>query len=276
MAPRATQEVTVGEVRQFKDVRRSGRLAQSKPVEDFMTELETIQSEVCTEKNMIWEAVADGSLSEEYLRRLAKEYYFLGRFYTSEFGSLVSNAPDADALSLATSEHFAHWLQNLADETGYTGDSNHVDMKITWAHQLGISDDELESYVAMPETIGTVFTTLYYMRRSYEEGLAAFGWAGERFAASTGYAKKMFEGMRDHYGIEVENFRVHAYAEEDHGAQADYLLRQVAVTAEQQGRIRRAIVHTFSVRNQRTIALNRWLDEPGALRNGGARPGAGR
>jgi hypothetical protein len=38
------------------------------------------------------------------------------------------------------------------------------------------------------------------MRRSYEEGLAAFGWAGERFAASTGYAKMMYEGMRDHYG----------------------------------------------------------------------------
>ena len=253
--------------RQFHDIRRQDRSSPVKSVEEFMAELETLQTEICTTKNLVWEAVADGSLSEEYLRRLCKEYYFLGRFYTSEFGSLVANAPDADDLSLASSEHFAHWLQNLCDETGYTGDANHVDMKIDWAHQLGIADEELEAYVAMPETIGTVFTTLYYMRRSYEEGLAAFGWAGERFAASTGYAKKMFEGMRDHYGIAVENFRVHAYAEEDHGAMADYLLRQVAITADQQRRIRRSIVHTFSVRNQRTVALNRWLDEPGALRN---------
>lgn len=255
--------------REFHDIRHQDRTVAAKPVEEFMTELGTLQTEICTAKNMVWEAVADGSLSEEYLRRFSKEYYFLGRFYTSEFGSLVANAPDNDDLSLAVSEHFAHWLQNLCDETGYTGDANHVDMKITWAHQLGVSDDELEGYVAMPETIGTVFTTLYYMRRSYEEGLAAFGWAGERFAASTGYAKKMYEGMRDHYGIEVENFRVHAYAEEDHGAQADYLLRKVAVTADQQRRIRRAIVHTFSVRNQRTVALNRWLDEPGAVGRGG-------
>ncbi|HLX88772.1 MAG TPA: iron-containing redox enzyme family protein [Acidimicrobiales bacterium] len=251
--------------REFHDIRRQGRAVPAKPVAEFMSELETLQTEICTAKNMVWEAVADGSLSDEYLRRLCKEYYFLGRYYTSEFGSIVSNAPDADALSLGASEHFAHWLQNLCDETGFTGDSNHVDMKIDWAHQLGITDDELEAYVAMPETIGTVFTTLYYMRRSYEEGLAAFGWAGERFAASTGYAKKMFEGMRDHYGIEVENFRVHAYAEEDHGEQADYLLRQAAITSDQQRRVRRAIVHTFSVRNQRTVALNRWLDEPGAL-----------
>jgi hypothetical protein len=67
----------------------------------------------------------------------------------------------------------------------------------------------------------------------------------------------------------VENFRVHAYAEEDHGEQADYLLRQVVGSADQQRRVRRAIVHTFSVRNQRTVALNRWLDEPGALRRAG-------
>ena len=89
----------------------------------------------------------------------------------------------------------------------------------------------------------------------------------ERFAASTDYAKKMFEGMRDHYGIEVENFRVHAYAEEDHGDTADYLLRQVAQTSGQQRRIRRAVEHVLICRNARTVALNRWLDEPGALRS---------
>jgi len=36
---------------------------------------------------------------------------------------------------------------------------------------------------------------------------------------------------------------VHAYAEADHGDAADYLLRQVAVTAGQQRRIRRTVEH---------------------------------
>ena len=75
----------------------------------------------------------------------------------------------------------------------------------------------------------------------------------------------MYEGMRDHYGIEVENFRVHA-GREGRRPQADQLLRQVAVSVDQQRRIRRAVQHTFCVRNLRTIALNRWLDEPGAIR----------
>jgi pyrroloquinoline quinone (PQQ) biosynthesis protein C len=179
----------------------------------------------------------------------------------------VANAPDVDALHLGSSSHFEHWAQNLADEMGYAGDANHVDMKVTWAHQLGISDDELLNYRAMPETVGSVFTSLYYMRRSYEEGLAAFGWAGERFAASTNYALMMYEGMRDHYGIEVENFRVHAYAEEEHGRMAEYLLGEVATSAGQQRRIRRAIEHVLQCRNARTAALNSWLDEPQALRN---------
>jgi pyrroloquinoline quinone (PQQ) biosynthesis protein C len=253
--------------REFRDIRGAGaENAPAAPVDEFMAGLERLQAEVATARNELWPRVADGTLSLELLKRLCKEYYFLGKWYTSEFGSLVANAPDVDALVLGTSEHFGHWTQNLADETGFAGDRNHVDMKVEWARMLEISDEELLSYRAMPESIGSVFTTLFYMRRSYEEGLAAFGWAGERFAASTNYARMMYEGMRDHYGFEVENFKVHAYAEEDHGRQADYLLRQVATTAGQQRRIRRAVEHVLICRNARTLALNRWLDEPGALR----------
>ena len=253
--------------REFRDIRGRGREdAQAMPVDEFMVDLEASLNAAMTVKNEIWPAVADGRLSLDYLKRLAKEYYFLGRWFTAEFGSLVSNSPDIDAVTLDDSEHFAHWVQNLADEVGYLGDRNHVSMKVEWAHQLGISDEELDSFLPMPETIGMVFTSLYYMRRSYEEGLAAFGWAGERWAASTGYAKMMYEGMREHYGLDVENFKVHAYAEEDHGDKADYLLRQVATTAGAQRRVRRAVLHVATCRNGRTKALNAWLDEPGALR----------
>lgn len=253
--------------RVFKDVRGAGAETRgAMPVARFMQSLEALQAEIATEKNKVWPRVADGTLSLKLLRRLCKEYYFLGKWYTCEFGSIVSNAPDVDALDLRSSEHFQHWLQNLADETGYAGDQNHVDMKVAWARAMGIGDEELIAYRPLPESVGSVFTTLYYMRRSYEEGLAAFGWAGERFAASTNYAKMMYEGMRDHYGMEIENFKVHAYAEEDHGKAADFLLRQVVQTAGQQRRVRRAVEHVLLCRNARTAALNRWLQEPGALR----------
>jgi pyrroloquinoline quinone (PQQ) biosynthesis protein C len=254
------------EVRAFKDIRRADDGRAALPVDEFMAGLEALQAEVATTRNQLWDRIAEGTLSLDLVKRLSKEYYFLGKWLTTEFGSLVANAPDADALDMDSSQDFAHWLQNLADETGYAGDPNHVDMKVTWARQLGISDDELLGYRPMPETVGMVFTTLYYMRRSYEEGLASFGWAGERFAAATGYAVLMYEGLRDHYGMEVQNFKVHAYAEEDHGDKADYLLRRVVITSDQQRRVRRAVEHTLLTRNQRTVALNRWMEEPGAVR----------
>src|SRR4030081_3051506 len=108
------------ETREFKDIRAgaAGEDAPALPVDEFMAGLEVLQAEIATTKNVVWERVADGTLSEEHLKRFAKEYYFLGKWYTSEFGSLVANAPDADALNLESSQHFHHWLQNLADETG--------------------------------------------------------------------------------------------------------------------------------------------------------------
>ncbi|MCB1006548.1 MAG: iron-containing redox enzyme family protein [Acidimicrobiales bacterium] len=251
--------------RAFKDI-RGGGTGEAVPVEAFMAELEAIRDRVCVDRNRVWQHVADGTLSVPYLERYCKEYYFLGVQYTAEFGSLVSNAPDFDALDLGSSEHFEHWIQNLCDETGYAGDRNHVDMKVEWARAMGIPDADLVAYVPLPETIGMVLSTRFYMRRSYEEGLATFGWAGERFAAGTGYAKLMYEGMRDHYGMDIENFKVHAYAEADHGDAADYLLRQVVTTPLVQHRVRTAVEYVFSLRNARAVALNRWLDEPGALR----------
>ena len=73
----------------------------------------------------MWDRVEDGTLSLEFVHRLSKEYYWLGKFYTMEFGSLVANAPDNDALQAGTSEHFLHWAQNLSDEMGFAGDPNH-------------------------------------------------------------------------------------------------------------------------------------------------------
>jgi hypothetical protein len=101
---------------------------------------------------------------------------------------------------------------------------------------------------------------LYYVRRSYEEGLAVFGYAGERLAARSGYAKVMYEGLKKHYGLDVKNFEVHAYAEPDHGDKAEQLFRKVVLTASVQRRCREAVRNTMLVRDARTAALNRLLD----------------
>ena len=45
-------------------------------------------------------------------------------------------------------------------------------------------------------------------------------------SAATGYAVLMYEGLRDHYGMDVQNFKVHAYAEAESVLRESLAIRQ--------------------------------------------------
>lgn len=244
----------------FKNVIRTHEVEPPMPVDDYLRSIDQMIVEICQTRDRLIPAIAAGAASRAVIRRLAMEFYYLGRWMTPDFAMFIANAPDAYSLTMEHSEHYAHWAQNFADEAGYLRDPNHVLMKWEWCQMLGITADELEQYTPMPETIAVTFTMLYYVRRSYEEGLAVFGYAGERLAAKSGYAKALYEGLKQHYGMEVKNFEVHAYAEPDHGDKAEALFRKVAITASVQHRCRDAIRNTMLVRNARTQALNRWIE----------------
>ena len=135
---REIEERAVSEHREFKDIagpvpRACGRAAGRR----VHASSRRSKPRSRPRKNLVWERVADGTLSEEFLKRLCKEYYFLGKWYTTEFGSIVSNAPDVDALD-ARHQRALHPLgAEPRRRDGFRGDRNHVDMKIDWARQLG-------------------------------------------------------------------------------------------------------------------------------------------
>src|SRR5215468_9712690 len=251
----------------FKDVIKRDRAPERPlPVDDFLAELDAfIEAHSPYTQNKVVPAIGNGTAGIDVVKRYAKELYYLGLWMTPEFPLLIANAPDTDAFTLDDSEHYAHWRQNFADECGYLRDPNHVLMKVEYTRALGISDDDLRAYVPMPETIGSVFAMLYYVRRSYEEGLAAFGYARERVAGMSGYAKTLYEGLYTYYGVRVKDLEVHAYAEQEHGDKALELMQRVCTTAHVQRRVRQAVEHTILTNEWRTWALNRWLEEPGAL-----------
>lgn len=252
--------------RTFKNVIKHRAPEKALPVDKFMRELDDfIEEHNPYRQNKVIPAIGEGRASLAICQRYAKELYYLGMWMTPEFAFLIGNAPDSDAFTMDESEHFAHWAQNFADETGFLRDPNHVLMKVHYTRAMGVSDDELRSYVPMPETIGSVFTLLFYCRRSYEEALAALGYARERAAGMSGYAKTLYSGLNKHYGVEVQNLKVHAYAELEHGDKALELMQRVCITASVQHRVRRAVQHTILTNEWRTCALNRWLEEPGAL-----------
>ena len=247
----------------FKDVIKRDRAPERPlPVDEFLAELDAfIEAHSPYTQNKVVPAIGNGTAGIEVVKRYAKELYYLGLWMTPEFPLLIANAPDTDAFVMDDSEHYAHWAQNFADETGYLRDPNHVLMKVEYTRALGIPDEEVRSYVPMPETIGSVYTLLYYCRRSYEEALGALGYARERAAGRNGYAKTLYQGLWKHYGIKVKDLEVHAYAEQEHGDKALELMQRICTTAYVQTRVRRAVQHTILTNEWRTWALNRWLEE---------------
>ena len=247
--------------REFRNVIRTGKSEEALPVDEYLAELDAFIEEHNPYRiNKVIAGIGAGTVSIDIVKRYAIELYYLGLWMTPEFALLIANAPDTYALTLDASEHYAHWCQNFADETGYLRDPNHVLMKVEMCKQLGITPEEMRAYVPMPETIGSIYTLLYYVRRSYEEGLAAFGYARERVAGMSGYAGTVYNGLAKHYGIKAKNMEVHAYAEPEHGDKALELMRKAMITANIQRRCRQAVQHTILTNEWRTHALNRWLE----------------
>jgi len=246
----------------FKDVIKRDRVVEPPmPVDEFLAELDAfIELHSPYRQNKVIAAIGNGTASLDVVKRYAMELYYLGLWMTPEFALLIANAPDAYSFTMEDSEHYAHWVQNFADETGFLRDPNHVLMKVHYTRAFDIPDEELKAYVPMAETIGSVFALLYYCRRSYEEALGALGYARERAAGQSGYAKVLYEGLSKHYGVKVKNLEVHAYAEEEHGDKALELMQRVCISTSVQQRVRRAVQHTILTNEMRTFALNRWLE----------------
>ena len=246
---------------QFQDVVKQRTVRPALPVDDYLREIDAlVAAHDYFAQDRITPAIGGGRASRDVVRRVALEYYYLGRWMTPELPMLIASSPDVYSFTQEHSTHFHHWAQNFADESGYLRDPNHVDMKVEWCRQLGLTDDEIRAYTPIPETIAMTCTMLFYVRRSYEEGLAVFGYAGERVAAGSGYAKTMYDGLKTHYGITVRNFEVHAYAEPDHGDKASDLFRLVAITHAVQERCREAIRNFLLTAECRVRAMNRWLE----------------
>src|SRR5262245_20334686 len=165
--------------RTFQDVARDAVAGPALPVDRYLAELDAlIAAHDYFAQDRVTPAIGAGKASRDVVRRVALEYYYLGKWMTPEFALLIANAPDAYRLTMEHSTHYHHWVQNFADEAGYLRDPNHVEMKVEWCRQLGLSDDDVRAYTPLAETIAMVCTMLFSVRRSYEEGLAVFGYAG--------------------------------------------------------------------------------------------------
>ena len=247
--------------RTFRNVVKQRATEPPLPVDAYLAEIDAlVERHDYFKQDKVIPAIGAGRASREVVQRVALEFYYLGKWMTPEFAMLIASAPDVYAFTMEDSTHYHHWAQNFADESGYLGDPNHVQMKVEQCRQLGLTDDDIRGYTPLSETIAMTFTLLYYVRKSYEEGLAVLGYAGERVAAGSGYARTLSEGLTKHYGVPAKNFEVHAYAEVDHGDKAADLFRLVVGSRAVQDRCRLAVRNYLLTAEARVRAMNRWVE----------------
>jgi hypothetical protein len=190
------------------------------------------------------------------VRRLALEWYAVGKWTAPELPVLIANAPDAYSFTMDHSVHYRHWAQVFADRAGYLGGRHQVDMALAWCRHLGLRDDEIRAHMPLPETIAMTCTFLFYVRRSYEEGVAVVAFAAERAMAGAERARGLHEALTRHYGLTPGGVAEPAVR----AGEAVRLLGLVASTPAVQARCREAIRNVLATAACRVRAMNRWVE----------------
>ena len=211
-------------------------LAPVEPGDSYLEEFDRlIAARDPSKQDRVTLAIAAGTAPREVVRRVALEAYHAVRWLAPEVALLVANAPDAYAFTIEQTRHYRHWAERFAALAGFSAGPGELGRRLERCRELGLTDDDVRGYAPIPETIAAVFTTLYYIRRSYEEGVAALGYAGARIGAA---------------GTDADAAR----------RQAAELLRLAALARPAQDRCREAIRNVLLVAEARVRAMNRWLE----------------
>lgn len=237
------------------DATRGPDDAERPGMDDHLRDLdELVATHDQVTEDRVARAIAAGRASRDVVGRVLLEHYCVAKWITAELPLLVANAPDAYCFTMEQSTHYRHWAERFAGDAGYLAGPGNVQAAVERCRQIGLTDDAIRAYTPLPETIAATCTLLFYLRRSYDEGLAVLGWAGDRVVASGGRAT--VEGLERHYGVAAAG-TIHADA--DHASVRD-LFRLVATTRAVQMRCREAVRNVLSTAACRIHALNRWVE----------------
>lgn len=181
-----------------------------------------------------------GELTRDELTRWAKQFYVIVREAPRGIANDYVNCPDAEIR-----REIAESLYD--EETGrISGTDNHAELFRTFLAALGISRDEADATVPVPE-MAPLFKACEPHRLSSEEfydKIALDALVGE--GAMAEIAETLFELLqREPYGFspaELVWFSLHAEADKDHGEAGLEVLRSLGETAAGRERIRGKVV----------------------------------
>ncbi|MCW5970027.1 MAG: iron-containing redox enzyme family protein [Blastocatellales bacterium] len=220
---------------------------EAMPVDQFLGELLSFIEEHHPKNSKMIRAISEGTASMQAIQGFAREFYAYSAFSLRPFAALVSNAPDDFSLKLM--------LQNFAGEAGFLGTPSHPVVFRQFALAAGLSDEDLDTHIPLPSTLGGMFGLDHFLRGPFDEAVAGFGYAIEGPAAAWG--KLLHDGFKNKYNFDEKAMQfwvIHLEEDESgegleaqHGENARKLMQRFASTLEQQTRIRKAFVYSALV-----------------------------
>ena len=154
-------------------------------------------------KHPFYQMWSDGKLTQKSLAGYSKEYFQLVKAVPSFMTPIIEKAPDSIVSEL---------IENQQEE------SDHVKPWISFAGELGISEDELISYTGLTKTHKAV-SDLNELMNTYEGGACAM-YAFEKEIPKISQTK--LDGLAEFYGMTndeaTEYFKLHTEADIRHAA----------------------------------------------------------
>ncbi|HWS53152.1 MAG TPA: iron-containing redox enzyme family protein [Pyrinomonadaceae bacterium] len=232
---------------------------EAQPAEQFMAGLRSFLQQHHPKDSRIIQAIAGGAASRRALQGFAKEVCAYSAISLRPIAALVSNAPDETSYRVA--------LENFASEAGLLGTPPHPALFRDFTLGTGVTEEELDGHVPLPSTLGAMYTLERFLRGPFDEAIAGFGFAIEGPAAEWG--RLVYAGLRDHYELDEKAlmfWTLHfgererdATLEEQHAANARYLMSRFASTPEQQERVGRAFKHSVLIFEHLWHGMDRFL-----------------
>lgn len=165
-------------------------------------------------KHPFYEMWSDGKLTQESLAGYSKEYFQLVKAVPEFMAPIIEKAPDSVVSEL---------VDNQQEE------SDHIKPWISFAGELGISENELIPYSGLEKTNQAV-SDLAELMNTFDSGACAM-YAFEKEIPKVSQTK--LEGLKEFYGIDtkdaIEYFEEHMTADIRHAASWQKIIDNTSV-----------------------------------------------
>lgn len=211
----------------------------------FSDEMMQLVAKKHSKDHPLFPMIARGELSDDALKGFVKQFYLLfPKPFPKPIAAMFSRCPDDPELERM-------WTENLMEEAAgqESGTTSHKELYLRFAASLGISREEMDATLPLPETSALLnWRELLINQRSWLElyacqGMALEGTASERM-------RQVVSGLVDHYGYNSDDesllyWTLHMSVDEDHMKVGPYAVEKYAVNDDAQERVRLSLQTTL-------------------------------